>query len=241
MVNFNFSLRKATHVEHRHFWLPVATAGRGKPRQTDRHPSGKRRHRRCVATLRHAEANSNYTGEVYKTHGSTSMGWDTFSILASSFFACGQVTGLFCWVFLCLALDCIVLWEFEILYRAELSNPARNCHIFPGFSSFDFWPAVGCGPCSGRCFLRFSVLGASFGVEDDYSRFSALPSIFYVCFIYLFPRIFGSIRLYRAVWYSQLGPWFCWWQFISGRPLWSTCCDLTDQNIKGFSNHIILS
>lgn len=242
MVNFNFSLHKATHIEHRHFWLPVATAGRGFCR-------GKRTATQAandgtvVVSRPCGMPKQTVTTRVKSTKLTDQHRWVEilFRFLPAVFLPVVRWPACFVEFFCLLALDCIVPWEFEILYRAELSNPARNCHIFPGFSSFDFWPAVGCGPCSGRCFLRFSVLGASFGVEDDYSRFSALPSIFYVCFVYLFPRIFGSIRLYRAVWYSQLGPWFCWWQFISGRPLWSTCCDLTDQNIKGFSNHIILS
>ncbi len=202
----------------------MATAGRGKPRQTDRH-SRKR-------PGRHAEANSNYTCEVYKTHGSTSMGWDTFSILASSFF--GVTWPVLFWSFV----FAVRIWDNMEQSSSTLLEIVVYFHFF-------FWPHVGY-PCSRRCFHRFSVISAWCGFKDGYPRFGALSSIFYVGFVCLIPRIFGSIRLYRAVWYSQLGLDFagvtensCWriWRFtaFSGRPLWRTCCDLMilmDRNVK---------
>ena len=145
MVNFNFSLRKSDAYRTSSFLAPSGHSG---TRQTAANgPPSKRQTTGATVVVSRpcGMPKQTVTTRVKSTKLTDQHRWVEilFRFLPAAFFACGQVTGLFCWVFLCLALDCIVLWEFEILYRAELSNPARNCHIFPDFLLLTFGPAVG--------------------------------------------------------------------------------------------------
>lgn len=132
MVNFNFSLHKATHIEHRHFWLPVATAGRGFCRGKRTAIQAANDRGTVVVSRPCGMPKQTVTTRVKSTKLTDQHRWVEilFRFLPAVFLPVVRWPVCFVEFFCLLALDCIVPWEFEILYRAELSNPARNCHIF---------------------------------------------------------------------------------------------------------------